>query len=77
MSLAEILDELPSLTPQQRQQVVEKVFELQGDWLDGDDCLGVEERRLIDSRLTAHDQDPDSAVPWQTTKARLMSRFTR
>jgi putative addiction module component (TIGR02574 family) len=77
MSLAEILDELPRLTPEQRQQVVEKVFELQDGWLDGDDGLSGEEKRLIESRLAAHDQNPASAVPWEEAKARLKSRFVR
>ncbi|MEP6667828.1 MAG: addiction module protein [Chthoniobacter sp.] len=77
MSLADILDELPRLTPEQRQQVMEKVFELQGGWLDGDDSLSVEEKRLIESRLAAHDENPASAVPWEEAKARLQSRFVR
>ena len=75
MSLAEILNELPRLTPEQRHQVVEKVFELQGGWLDGDDRLSDDEKRLIETRLAAHDQDPASAVSWEEAKARLKSRF--
>lgn len=77
MSLAEILNELPRLTPEQRHQVVEKVFELQGGWLDGDDRLSDDEKRLIETRLAAHDQAPASAVPWEEAKARLNSRFVR
>jgi putative addiction module component (TIGR02574 family) len=50
---------------------VEKVFELQDGWLDGDESLSGEEKRLIESRLAAHDQNPASAVPWEEAKARL------
>jgi putative addiction module component (TIGR02574 family) len=77
MSFAEILDEIPRLTPEQRQQVVEKVFELEGDWLDLDDPLSPEEKHLVESRLAGHDRNPASAVPWQEVKARLQARFGR
>jgi putative addiction module component (TIGR02574 family) len=77
MSLADILDELPRLTPQQRQQVVEKVLALEGDWIEDDEALSPEERRLVESRLAAHDRNPDSALPWEAVKARLKARFVR
>jgi hypothetical protein len=57
MSLAEILDEIPRLTPVERQRVAEKPSELEGDWIDGDDELTPEEKHLLDSRLADHDRD--------------------
>ncbi len=77
MSLAEILDELPRLTPEERHQVVEKVLALEGDWIEDDEALSPEERRLVESRLAAHDLDPDSALRWEDVKARLKARFVR
>ena len=77
MSLEEILDELPRLTPEQRHQVVEKVLAMEGDWIEDDEALTPEERRLVESRLAAHDQDPTSALPWEDVKARLRARFVR
>jgi len=77
MSLAEILDEIPRLTPVERQRVAEKIFEVEGDWLDGDDGLTPEEKHLIDSRLADHERDPASAIPWEEIKARLQARFVR
>ena len=77
MSLSEILDELPRLTPEQRHQVVEKVMELDGDWIDDEEALSPEEKRLIESRLAEHDVDPSSAVPWEEVKARLKARFAK
>jgi putative addiction module component (TIGR02574 family) len=77
MSLTEILDEIPRLTPEQRRQVVEKVLEFEGDWLDSDDTLSPEEKHLLESRLAAHDKDPTSAVPWEEAKERLKARFVR
>jgi putative addiction module component (TIGR02574 family) len=78
MSLSEILDELPRLTPEQRHQVVERVMELDGDWIDEhEDFLSPEEKRLIESRLAEHDRDPASAIPWEEAKARLKARSIR
>lgn len=77
MSLAEILDEIPRLTPVERQRVAEKIFDLEGDWIDGDDELSAEDKHLLDSRLADHDRDPASAVPWEEVKARLRARFVR
>jgi putative addiction module component (TIGR02574 family) len=77
MSLSEILDELPRLTPEQRHQVVEKVMELNGDWIDDEEALSPEEKRLIESRLAEHDADPSSAVPWEEVKARLKALFAK
>ena len=36
--------------------------------------LSEEQRSIIDRRLAEHQQDPDSAVPWEEVKARLESR---
>ena len=77
MSLAEILDEIPRLTAVERRRVAEKLFEVEGDWIDGDDELTPEEKRLLDSRLADHDRDPASGVPWEEVKARLQARFAR
>jgi putative addiction module component (TIGR02574 family) len=77
MSLAEILDEIPRLTSVERQRVAEKIFEIEGDWIDGDDELSPEEKHLLDSRLADHERDPASAIPWEEVKARLQARFVR
>jgi len=77
MSLAEILDEIPRLTSEELQRLAEKLFEIEGDWIDGDDALSPEEKDLLDSRLAAHDRDPASALPWEEVKARLQARFVR
>jgi len=77
MSLAEILDEIPHLTPVERQRVAEKLFEIEGDWIEGDDELTPEEKQILDSRLADHGRDPASAIPWEEVKARLQERFVR
>ena len=72
MSLAEILDEIPRLTSAERQRVAEKLFEFEGDWIEGDDALSPEEKHLLDSRLADHERDPASAFPWEEVKARFV-----
>jgi putative addiction module component (TIGR02574 family) len=77
MNLAEILDEIPCLTPVERQGVAEKLFELEGNWIDGDEELSAEEKHLLESRIADHDRNPASAVPWEEVKARLQAPFVR
>jgi len=77
MSLAEILEEIPRLSAVERRRVAEKLFEIEGDWIDSDDELSPEEKHLLDSRLAEHDRNPASSIPWQEVKARLQARFVR
>jgi putative addiction module component (TIGR02574 family) len=76
MSKTEILEELPNLTPSERDEIRLKLAELDGDrWLDDDDPLTVEEKALIQSRIEAHEKNPESAIPWEEFKARLNRRL--
>ncbi len=77
MSLAEILDEIPRLTPVERQRAAEQLFEVEGEWIDGNDGLSAEEKHLLDSRLADHDRDPASAIPWKEVTAHLRARFVQ
>ena len=76
MSKAEILEELPKLTPEERQEVRRKLAELDGDeWLDADDPLTDAEKALIESRIEAHEKNPETAIPWEEFNARLKRRL--
>jgi putative addiction module component (TIGR02574 family) len=76
MSKTEILEELPKLTSQERHEIRLKLAELDGDgWLDDDDTLTDEQKALIESRLEAHEKNPDTAIPWEEVKARLNRRL--
>jgi putative addiction module component (TIGR02574 family) len=71
MSKAEILTELPKLTPEERQEIRELLAQIDGtDWLD-DGELTDEERVLIDARLDECERSPDSFIPWDDAKARI------
>jgi putative addiction module component (TIGR02574 family) len=75
MSKAEILQVLPTLSAKERQEILERLLQLEGEgWLEDAD-LTDEERRLIESRLEAHRQNPEAAIPWEDVEAKLIARF--
>jgi len=76
MSKTEILEELPKLTSEERYEIRLKLAELDGDdWLDDADPLTDKEKALIESRIQAHEKNPETAVPWEEIKARLDRRL--
>ena len=78
MSKVEILEELPRLTAQERQEVRRKLIELDGDeWLDADDPLTDEEKTLLEARLAAYEKDPDIGSSWDEVEARLHAHLTK
>ncbi len=70
MSKADILDEIPKLTPVERDEIRRKLDEL-------DDPLTTEDWALLDARMEAHRRDPASAIPLEEMKADLRARFAR
>ncbi|MEI6082916.1 MAG: addiction module protein [Verrucomicrobiota bacterium] len=75
MSKSEILSELPNLSAKERREILDSLLQLEGaGWLDAAD-LTDEERQLIESRLEAHRQNPDAAIPWEDVEAKLIARF--
>jgi len=76
MSKAEILAELPKLTPAERQEVRMQLARLDGEeWLDADDPLTDAEKALLDSRLAAYEKDPDAGSSWEDVEARIRARL--
>jgi putative addiction module component (TIGR02574 family) len=76
MSKAEILAEIPKLTPEEREEIYLKIVELDSDeWLDTDDPLTDEQKALIEARIEAHEKNPQSAIPWEEFNARLKRRL--
>lgn len=59
MSTAEILTELSRLTPAEREMV-----RLRLDDLDSAAPLSPEEKQLVEERVAAYRQNPDSVVSW-------------
>ena len=76
MSKAEILAEIPKLTPQEREEIYLKLAELDDNkWMDADDPLTDADKALIESRIEAHEKNPQTAVPWEEFDARLKQRL--
>ena len=69
MSFAEVLQELPALTFEQRQLLVRRALELDDPPLSGPD------QSLVENRLAALRDAPASAVQLDEMKARLRSRY--
>jgi putative addiction module component (TIGR02574 family) len=65
MSKTEILAEIEKLTPEERDEIRQKLEEFD------EDSLSAEEGALIDARMAEHEANPQSAIPWQEFKARL------
>jgi hypothetical protein len=78
MSKAEILAELPKLTPAERREVRLKLAALDGEeWLAADDPLLDAEKALLDARLAAYEKDPDAGSSWEEVEARVRAKLGR
>lgn len=76
MSKADILAELPKLTPAERQEIRRQLTKLDGeDWLDAAEPLTDTEKALLDARLAAYEQDPDAGSSWEEVEVRLRARL--
>lgn len=77
MSKADILAELPKLSPEDRAEIQIKLDELAGDgWLDAGE-LTDEEKRLIESRLDQCDRNPSAFVPWAEAKSQVLANLKK
>ena len=78
MSKADILAELPRLTPAERQEVRLQLARLDGEaWLDANDPLTDAEKALLDARLAAYEKDPDAGSSWEEVEARIRARLKK
>jgi hypothetical protein len=78
MNKAEILEELPKLAPEERDEIRLKLAELDGDdWLDDDDPLTDQHKKLLDARLADAEENPEASIPWNEAKKRIEVRFDK
>ena len=68
MNKVEILEEIPKLTPEERDEIRLGLDEI-------DDSLTTRGIELVNSRMEAHRRNPRSAIPIETMKASLRARF--
>jgi uncharacterized protein YoaH (UPF0181 family) len=71
MSFAEVLEELPALSLEQRQELIARAIQL-------DDLgLSASQAALVQERLDAHRASPESSVPFEKMKQQLRSLVGR
>ena len=76
MSKAEIVAELPKLSPADREEIRLRLAELDGNaWMDEADPLTDAEKALIEARLAAYGKDPESGSSWADVEARIRARL--
>jgi uncharacterized protein Smg (DUF494 family) len=75
MSFAQVLEELPALTSEQRREILDRIIELdRGGWLDVDDPLSEADKQVIESRLAEHEANQSSAISLEELENRLGQR---
>jgi putative addiction module component (TIGR02574 family) len=78
MSKAEILAELPKLTPAELTEIQSRIEDLVAYGPDGwrTDCdLTDAEKKLLEQRIEDIEKHPEKGMPWSEVEARLKSRF--
>jgi putative addiction module component (TIGR02574 family) len=69
MSFAEVLNELPTLTMEERQVLIRRAIELD------DSPLSAEDAAMVEERLAAHHANPSTSLPVGEVTERLNARF--
>ena len=76
MNIAATIDEIKSLSVDERLDIVEAIWD--SIVADTDDLeVSSAERELIEGRLAAYLARPDEAVPWEQVKAEALERIRR
>jgi hypothetical protein len=74
MSKAEILAELPRLRPEDRDQLFEKLCQLQESDLLHGRSPDPAEKKILDDALAEFQRDGNPGTPWRSVLQRLRSR---
>ena len=71
MSFAAVLQELPTLSVRERQLIIRRALELD------EQPLSSADEALVQERLNAHRQNPESSIALDEMKTRLRSRVSK
>jgi len=75
MSKTAILEELPTLTVEDRHDIWMRLAELdRADWFD-EGVLTDREKKVVEDRVADLERYPTTSIPWAVAEARLTSRF--
>ena len=76
MGIAEIVEELPKLTVEDRDELRLRLLQLDREiWTDSSDPLTDSEKALLDARLATYRKDPDAGSSWEEVEMRLQSKI--
>ena len=73
MSKSEILAELPNLKAEEREQVLQRLCELQEDDLIHGVGPSEAEKKMLDEALAEFERDGDVGTPWREALRRIRS----
>ena len=69
MRFKDVLAELPKLTIEQRQLLIQRAVELD------DSTLSPAEERLVEERLAEYRKNPDSGIGWEEVESHLRAKL--
>jgi putative addiction module component (TIGR02574 family) len=72
MSKTDILQELPKLKPEERREVLERIWQIDEEAILSERPLPTdEEKALLDGELADYQKDPRAGSDWETVESRL------
>ena len=75
MDYQTVLSEVESWPVGERVRLVQDVWDRLPDQGDGPELTG-EMKAELDRRIEEMDRNPDSGIPWEVVKARVLARFS-
>jgi putative addiction module component (TIGR02574 family) len=77
MSKAQIIAELPKLSPADRAEIQARLEDLAGEgWLEAGE-LSPAEKALLEGRLADYERNPDAGSSWQEVEARILANLRK
>jgi putative addiction module component (TIGR02574 family) len=76
VSKAEILEEIPKLSAEERAEIRLKLDELdESGWLNSADELTDDEKALLEARIADYQRDPEAGSSWEEVEARIRAQL--
>jgi len=75
VSKNDILNELPKLGPEDRLEILSRIYELDGGTWENDGELSEADKTLLESRLREVEKNSDPGSSWQEVEARIREQL--
>ena len=73
MTFDQMLKELPTLTPAQRRELVDRAIALD----EQEPGLNAEEEKMLEARIKAYESAPHTAISWEQVKTDVLRDFKK